>query len=978
MEPDNTASRYSSTVTTTLSGQVRSAAGTQPPAVVSSGPVVDTPFNGVLQPADPTLNPGGSLDQISVSDEVPLNRSDTTEEQIAPRKARFSRQRLLGVGLLLLGVLAATMLGVRIEANKSKNLNASLSSASQRIKPQSTSLTKLNSQLGSVSTASPTGSLTVNGSLVLAPSVQPSSSVAGQLFYNSVTNQVQYYDGTGYVKLQGGNVVTNNTYDSTTVNNTYGGGSTVNNFYSTPTNNTYATYVTNNISNGASIQGTAGTLAMFGSGGSTLANSLISQSGTNVTVGGTTNNIDGGIVNVATSGSSTVSIGSNGGTSTTTLQGGTGGLTISTGSTSGASGSVTIQSGNSSTTASGNISIDAGSGFISGTIVGNIGFEDDTTESVQSWFGNTIAVTSAQTHTGTYSLAETGTGGAWGVILNANAYYFPAVAGHHYVFNAWWRAGTTPRQISGTLIWLNNAHASIGTISFAPVTDTASSWTETTASGGAPAGAIGAYFEFAGTGVSGETHYVDDITATDLSSSAATSTLSLGDANAQIINIGNMNELGATTIDGGSGITLNSGAAPLNESGGTVTIGGSAASSLTTSSGSLTLGSGGGTGGGVTVISQANSTTAFLVQSAGGATTLLNVDSTDSAISLGTSAGTSFGNTHVGSTASSAIGDGQLIASKFTTTTAGTLDSMSVDLALDQDATPNNKYQLAIYSDSSGSPGNYLGSATAGTLTGNGWNNLRFTTPVTVTASTPYWLVYWENGSSNELAYQSGVSSATTATVSSTWQGGTDNGMPATFPVSTPTTGSLFSIYAVYSSSNSALTLNSFGTLTQSGAALFQDPTASTIAFQVQDSLGNSLLTADTADEIVAVGGALTVSGIITINGHIVTGGSTPNIAAGAAACSVPTVSVSGDDTSGTISVTTGTGCATSGTLATITFANAFGATPHIVLTPGGAGAAGLNAYFNNSTLTTAGFSIGTNSTPASSTTYVWDYQVMQ
>jgi len=129
---------------------------------------------------------------------------------------------------------------------------------------------------------------------------------------------------------------------------------------------------------------------------------------------------------------------------------------------------------------------------------------------------------------------------------------------------------------------------------------------------------------------------------------------------------------------------------------------------------------------------------------------------------------------------------------------------------------------------------------------------------------------------------------------------------------------------------------------------------------------------------ILTINGALTVTGNITIDGHIVTGGNTPAIVAGAAACTTPSVSVSGDDTSGTITVTTGTGCSAGGMLGTITFANPFAATPRISLTPGSAVAAGLNAYFDNSSLTDSSFSIGTSVTPADSTTYVWDYQVLQ
>jgi hypothetical protein len=89
-------------------------------------------------------------------------------------------------------------------------------------------------------------------------------------------------------------------------------------------------------------------------------------------------------------------------------------------------------------------------------------------------------------------------------------------------------------------------------------------------------------------------------------------------------------------------------------------------------------------------------------------------------------------------------------------------------------------------------------------------------------------------------------------------------------------------------------------------------------------------------------------------------------------------VAIAGDDTSGTITITTGTGCSVNGDLAAVTFANAFGTNPHISLTPGSSKALALGAYFDQSTLTNTGFSIGTNTIPAASTTYIWDYWAAQ
>lgn len=138
-----------------------------------------------------------------------------------------------------------------------------------------------------------------------------------------------------------------------------------------------------------------------------------------------------------------------------------------------------------------------------------------------------------------------------------------------------------------------------------------------------------------------------------------------------------------------------------------------------------------------------------------------------------------------------------------------------------------------------------------------------------------------------------------------------------------------------------------------------------------------TVLGIDTSTKVVTVS-TLVSTGNITVNGHIITNGTIPAVAAGTAACASPTVSVSGNDTSGIITIAARTGCAASGTLATLTFASAFGAAPHIVLTPGGPNALTLGAYINDSTVSTTGFAIGTNTTPTDGATYKWNYIVLQ
>jgi hypothetical protein len=166
-------------------------------------------------------------------------------------------------------------------------------------------------------------------------------------------------------------------------------------------------------------------------------------------------------------------------------------------------------------------------------------------------------------------------------------------------------------------------------------------------------------------------------------------------------------------------------------------------------------------------------------------------------------------------------------------------------------------------------------------------------------------------------------------------------------------------------------------TIDNTGAAAFSNSSDSTTGFQVQNALGSSILTVDTVGKVVTVT-ALATTGNLTVGGHIISSGSAPTIVAGAAACTAPTVNVTGNDSAGTITITTGAGCAGGGRLATITFAAAFGAIPHATLTAGNGNAQTLGAYTDNSAATTAHFTLDTATGAANTTSYVWNYLVVQ
>jgi len=131
----------------------------------------------------------------------------------------------------------------------------------------------------------------------------------------------------------------------------------------------------------------------------------------------------------------------------------------------------------------------------------------------------------------------------------------------------------------------------------------------------------------------------------------------------------------------------------------------------------------------------------------------------------------------------------------------------------------------------------------------------------------------------------------------------------------------------------------------------------------------------------VAVGGVLSVNSFhannlvldssLTVGGHVITRGSAPGIGPGSALGSNGTVSISGNDAAGTVAVNIGVGGG-GGILASIAFRNQYGTTPHVVITPVGAGAG--NFYVNRSV---GGFSIGVSGSLANGS-YAFDYIVEQ
>lgn len=131
----------------------------------------------------------------------------------------------------------------------------------------------------------------------------------------------------------------------------------------------------------------------------------------------------------------------------------------------------------------------------------------------------------------------------------------------------------------------------------------------------------------------------------------------------------------------------------------------------------------------------------------------------------------------------------------------------------------------------------------------------------------------------------------------------------------------------------------------------------------------------------LAVGGLLSARGFqasslvsdttLVIGGHIITRGSAPGVGPGNALGSNGTVSISGNDASGTVAANIGTG-AGGGIIAQVAFRMPYTNTPHVVVTAVGGGIGSI--YI---TRTAGGFSIGVNG-PLSPGGYAFDYIVMQ
>jgi hypothetical protein len=169
-----------------------------------------------------------------------------------------------------------------------------------------------------------------------------------------------------------------------------------------------------------------------------------------------------------------------------------------------------------------------------------------------------------------------------------------------------------------------------------------------------------------------------------------------------------------------------------------------------------------------------------------------NIQSPVASVTISVSSG-GFGNTSAGSSTDSSDSN-FMQGSRYTVgTSALSVTSMSVNVGA-VDTTPNNLFQVAIYSDSNGVPASLVASSVSGLLVANSWNTMPVT--ATLAANASYWLMYNTNGRSasvNDLRYNMGAANQSAYNPSGTAFGA----WPSAFGTATRGNYS-FSIYATY------------------------------------------------------------------------------------------------------------------------------------------------------------------------------------
>ena len=145
---------------------------------------------------------------------------------------------------------------------------------------------------------------------------------------------------------------------------------------------------------------------------------------------------------------------------------------------------------------------------------------------------------------------------------------------------------------------------------------------------------------------------------------------------------------------------------------------------------------------------------------------------------------------------------------------------------------------------------------------------------------------------------------------------------------------------------------------------------------------GNTTLTTLTVTNNATFQGDLVVAGTtsvqdIIVNGRIITAGDEPVVAGATSAGVGATVEIEGNDTAGTVTLTTGATGLASGEVVEVTFDQAYDTAPKIVVSAVNGSAAAANVYLDIDQVTDEEFMLVADFALAPNTTYIYNYIVL-
>lgn len=191
----------------------------------------------------------------------------------------FRRWIAIAVTLLLLGGIGVLTVNLLKDDNKQQASNAATGNGTEDKSVEDLLSGNLNLDIRSLVVSGP---LKVDDDFVLSPQTQPLQPVGGQMYYDQTTNLLNYYNGTQFVALTGGLQSITSTSQQLTITDDGSGNLTVT--AATPTTTTTAS-TSGSTGTVTSSGGTAGRIAKF-TGAQNLENSILSETGTIVTLNG--------------------------------------------------------------------------------------------------------------------------------------------------------------------------------------------------------------------------------------------------------------------------------------------------------------------------------------------------------------------------------------------------------------------------------------------------------------------------------------------------------------------------------------------------------------------------------------------------------------------------------------------------------------------------------------------------------------------